>query len=147
MSRPLPQEVASLVAEHILPDNRLHLWSVRNSAPTIQYWRSIAPGDWFLFYQMGFITIAARASTALDSQALAAVVWGRDQGEALRYMVVFGETRPVWAKVWPFREELGARFLGFRRVSPSRLDVVRQRFGSVETFVATQIVPSKRPPR
>lgn len=100
-----------------------------------------------LFYQMGFITIAARVASTVESETLASGVWGSDQGIDLRRIVAFDEVWPIWATVWPHRELIGARFLGFRRVAADRQEAIKKAHGSVEGFVRKALVPHKRLPR
>jgi len=129
------------------PDGRLHVWSIRDSPTLANHWQRIRPGDWMLFYQMGFITIAARVASTVESETLASGVWGSDQGIDLRRIVAFDEVWPIWATVWPHRELIGARFLGFRRVAADRQEAIKKAHGSVEGFVRKALVPHKRLPR
>ena len=135
------------VHEHRQPDGRLHVWSIRDSPTLANYWGRIRPGDWMLFYQMGFITIAARVAGTVESESLASGVWGPDEAQDLRRLVAFDEVWPIWATVWPHRELIGARFLGFRRVSAEKQEAIKKAYGSIEEFVRNGLVPHKRPPR
>jgi hypothetical protein len=129
------------------PDGRLHIWSIRDTPALAKYWGRIRPADWLLFYQMGFITIAARVALTLESETIAGGVWGPDEAQDLRHLVVFDECWPIWASVWPHRELVGARFLGFRRVAEDKQAAIRSAYGSAGGFVRKALIPQKRPPR
>ena len=135
------------VDENRQPDGRLHVWSVRDSPTLANYWQRIRPGDWMAFYQMGFITIVARVKCTVESESVARGVWGPDEANDLRRIVAFDEVWPIWATVWPHRELIGARFLGFRRVAADKQVAIKKAYGSVESFVRKALVPHKRPPR
>jgi hypothetical protein len=128
-------------------DGHLHVWSVRDTPSLAKYWARIRPADWLLFYQMGFITIAARVARTLDSEAIAGGVWGPDEARDLRRLIVFDECWPIWASVWPHRDLIGARFLGFRRVAEARQEAIRVAYGSADGFARKALILQKRPPR
>lgn len=143
---PHPDDQAWL-EQYRQPDGRLHVWSIRDTPILAKYWARIRPGDWLLFYQMGFFTIAARVALTADSETIAGGVWGPDEAVDLRRLVIFDECWPIWATVWPHRELIGARFLGFRRVSEDRQIAIRKAHGSADVFVRKVLIPQKRPPR
>lgn len=128
-------------------DGRVHAWSVRDSPPLAKYWAHAKPGDWMLFYQMGFITIAARVRATIESEAIAGGMWGPDEANDLRRIVIFDESWPIWASVWPHADLIGSRFLGFRRAAEDRQEAIRRKYGSVDAFVRKALIPQKRPPR
>lgn len=147
----LRSDVASAEAAFIemnrKSDGRLHAWSIRDAPALANYWKLAMPGDWMLFYQMGFITIAARVRATIESEAIAAGMWGPDEASDLRRIVVFDEAWPIWASVWPHSYLIGARFLGFRRVAADRQAAIREKYGSLDAFVRKVLIPQKRPPR
>ncbi len=100
-----------------------------------------------LFYQMGFITIAARVGATIESEAIAAGMWGRDEASDLRRIVIFDESWPIWATVWAHTDLIGSRFLGFRRAAEDRQAAIRQKHGTLDAFVRKSLIPQKRPPR
>lgn len=141
---PGARTTSELLARTRLDDGILRAWSIRASPPLVSRWERVRPRDWMLFYESGFFGIAARVSEAVESPAIAALLWGQENAEDLRYVVAFDEVWPIHAEVWPHREEVGARFLGFRRSGEDRQALIRARYGSVDNFVRAQIVPHKR---
>ncbi len=105
----------------------------------------MSAGDWLLFYQMGFFSAAASVGTRIESHALAAAIWGIEEADELQRVILLRESHPVWAKAWPHREILGARFMGFRRLADERQDVLRKAYGSADAFVRKAVLTQKRP--
>lgn len=138
-------EVVSLADSFRQGDGRLHAWSIRPSTNLNRAWNEMRPGDWLVFYQMGFISAAGKVSHREDSPGLAAAVWGDHEAEDLRRVITFDETQATWAAIWPHRELLGARFLGFRRMGEERQRALREQYGSVEEFVRRYILTQRSP--
>lgn len=128
-------------------DGRIHAWSIRDASLLAKHWERARPGDWMLFYQMGFITIAARVRATIESEAIAGGMWGPGEAKDLRRIVFFDEAWPIWASVWPHANLIGSRFLGFRRVAEDRQAAIREKHGSLDAFVRKALIPKKRPAR
>jgi len=139
------EETVALADSLRLADGRIHAWSIHTSRRFERAWELMSMGDWMLFYQMGFFSAAARVSEHIDSPDLAAAIWGEHEAEELRRVIAFNEAHAVWAKAWPYREIVGGRFMGFRRLAEERQEQVRATYGSVEAFVRQSIIPQRSP--
>lgn len=138
-------EIAALADSLRQGDGLLHAWSIRPSGNLDRAWNAMRPGDWLVFYQMGFISAAAKVAHREDSPALAAAIWGDHEAEELRRVIAFDESYATWAAIWPHREILGARFLGFRRMSDERQQALRSKYGSVDLFIRRLILTQRSP--
>jgi hypothetical protein len=118
----------------------VRLWSIRDSSGPLRHWERIRPGDWLLFFDRGFIAIAATVADRLESPELSAAVWGGHEQEGLSHFVAFDSVTRVRAPVTGYKSELGARFLGFRRLADSRLSNIRETYGSTGEFIDTAIL-------
>ena len=139
---PPDTESESVVRRMRDADGRVHAWSIRGGVRLESSWQSVSPGDWFLFYQAGFFSAAARVGATFENQSLAAAIWGADEAENLRRVVLFDEAKGVWAPAWREREVLGARFLGFRRVAADRQSAIRHSYESVEAYMRKVFLPT-----
>jgi hypothetical protein len=109
-------------------------------------WNRMERGDWVLFSFDGFFPVAARVLARKRSTAMAARLWGEDDGETWEYMYLLDEVRQVDIPRLALNERLGYRpgnhVQGFSRV---RRDIDAD-FGSVEHLLE-QLSDQGRPLR
>jgi hypothetical protein len=121
------------------------VWAINSSLRN--YWQRMRPSDWVLFYQRGFISIAARVAYTVESRELASAIWGPGQADSLRLSLILQEVTHTWAPAWALREELGGRFLGFRPLGKDRLGHIRVTYGSIDAFVTMTVLSHRPPPK
>ncbi|HXV33553.1 MAG TPA: hypothetical protein VD769_06055 [Gaiellaceae bacterium] len=117
----------------------IHVWAVRASRQLRGTWSRIATGDWFLFYSRGTILGAARVHGTCESGSMADALWGSAGGSEFRLFVIFDRVERLEVPAWTYREVLGSRFIGFRRLSDDLRGALVRRFGSVDAFVEKEL--------
>ena len=107
-------------------------------------WRRLEKGDWVLCVYDSRYQFAARVLAKFDNANCARAVWGTDpNGETWQLMYFLTEPEKTDVSLSAVVDYLGERYMGFTRISDTKLSEIRNAFGSVDDFVKQAIIEGK----
>ena len=125
-------------------EHGFYAWGAVPGTQNTSRWGRLEEDDWVLCVYDAKYHFAARVLAKYDNANCARAIWGSDpKGET--WQLMYFMTTPVKTDVplSAVSDYLGARYMGFTRISDSKLDDISQAFGSVDDFIEHAIIEGK----
>jgi hypothetical protein len=118
----------------------LRAWGAKPGKDGENFWEKMSPGDIILIYRANNFEYIATVTHKIRNEKLAEDLWDRDkQGVTWEWIFFLDNLRELSLPLKDYIRILGyePNFVppGFRPISPDRISILSEKFGSIEEFI------------